>query len=85
MKLSISYTNKYDETTELNKICKYDENDTEYDVVGTIFWLVEQFKYFLKACGYAEVTTDRIVYLGHREKVVDSNGNVVFSPDKTNK
>ena len=70
-KLHFSFTDKL-ETTTLDRV--YNEEPEDF---GTIFWLMEEFKYFLKAVGFSEFMTDRIMYLEEGEKVIDKDGNVV--------
>jgi len=65
-KLHFSFTNEF-ETTTLDKTY----NDVDSEEFETIYWFVEEFKYFLKAIGFSESMTDRIVYLEAGEKVVD--------------
>lgn len=47
------------------------------DEFGSINWLLEEFKYFLKAMSFPQEMTDRIVYLNEDEKVIDANGEVI--------
>ena len=47
------------------------------DDFGSIHWLIEEFKYFLKAMSFSEQVTDRIVFLNEGEKVIDENGDVI--------
>ena len=44
---------------------------------GTIYWLLEEFKYFLKAMSFPQEMTDRILFLDDGEKVIDVNGEVI--------
>lgn len=69
-KLHFSFTNEF-ETTTLDKTYKTDDDEFE-----TIYWFVEEFKYFLKAIGFSESMTERIVYLENRKKVIDSSVEV---------
>lgn len=69
--LHFSFTNEF-ETTTLDKI--YHEDSDEFE---TIYWFVEEFKYFLKAMGFTESMTEHVVYLNEGEKVVDVDGNVL--------
>ena len=46
--------------------------------IGTITWLLEEFKYFLNALSFSEDMTNRIVYLEKGEKVIDENGEVIY-------
>ena len=73
IKLSITYTDELGETTSLEKTYSEDCHED----IGTADWLVNEFKYFLKACGYANETVDKIVFLEYGEKVIDVNGEVV--------
>ena len=68
--LHFSFTNEF-ETTTLDKTYKTDDDEFE-----TIYWFVEEFKYFLKAIGFSESMTERIVYLENGEKVIDSSVEV---------
>ena len=70
-KLHFSFTGEY-ETTTLDRV--YNEEPEDFE---TIWWLVEEFKYFLKAMGFSEFMTDRIVYLEEGEKVIDKDGEVL--------
>ena len=45
--------------------------------IGTLPWLLEEFKYFLNALSFSEDMTDKIVYLEKGEKVVNENGEVL--------
>lgn len=65
-KLHFSFSNEF-ETTTLDKIY-HDADSEEFE---TIYWFVEEFKYFLKAMGFSESMADRVVYLEAGEKVVD--------------
>ena len=49
-----------------------------HEDMGTAGWLLEQFKYFLKACGYANETVDKLIFLGYGEKVINANGEVIY-------
>lgn len=69
-KLHFSFTNEF-ETTTLDKTYKTDDDEFE-----TIYWFVEEFKYFLKAIGFSESMTERIVYLENGKKVIDSSVEV---------
>ena len=71
-KLHFSFTSDL-ETTTLNKEYHKEPGDFE-----TIFWFVEEFKQFLKAMGFADSLTDRIIFLENGEKVVGENGEVLF-------
>lgn len=71
IKLSFSFTDEFGETTTLEKTYN---DDSE---IGTLSWLVDQFKYFLHAYGFSEYMIDKIVYLKKDEKVVDENGEVL--------
>ena len=71
IRLAFSFTDSDGETTNLEKTF----NDSED--IDTIWWLLDEFKYFLKAMSFSEFMTDRIVYLEDGEKVVDSDGEVL--------
>ena len=53
-------------------------NEDCHEDMGTAGWLLEQFKYFLKACGYANETVDKLIFLGYGEKVINANGEVIY-------
>lgn len=61
------------ETTTLDRV--YNEEPEDFE---TIYWFLEEFKYFLKAMSFPEHLTDRIVYLEDGEKVIDINGEVLI-------
>ena len=71
--LSITYADELGETTSLTRVY----NEDCHEDLGTANWLVEQFKYFLKACGYANETVDKIVFLEYGEKVIGVNEEVI--------
>ena len=48
---------------------------------GRIDWLVEEFKYFLKAMSFPEIMTDRIICLDNGDKVVNASGDVLVERD----
>ena len=52
--------------------------DIEDEEIGTITWLLDEFKYFLNAMSFPECMTNNIVYLEKGEKVVDENGETVI-------
>ena len=70
-KLHFSFTDELETTTIYKEYHKCPED------FETIYWLVEEFKYFLKGIGFTESLTDRVVYLEDGEKVVDSYGQVL--------
>ena len=45
--------------------------------IGKIFWLLDEFKYFLNAMSFPESMTNNIVYLEKGEKVIDEDGKVI--------
>ena len=71
IKLLFSFTDDFGETATLEKTF----NDGMK--IGTVAWLLEEFKYFLKALSFSEYMTNRIIYLEKGEKVVDENGKVL--------
>ena len=71
IRLAFSFTDSDGETTNLEKTF----NDSED--IDTIWWLLDEFKYFLKAMSFNEFITDRIIYLEDGEKVVNSDGEVL--------
>lgn len=71
IRLAFSFTDSDGETTNLEKTF----NDGED--IDTIWWLLDEFKYFLKAMSFNEFITDRIIYLEDGEKVVNSDGEVL--------
>ena len=72
IKLLFSFTDDIGETAKLEKTF----NDC--NEIGTLHWLLEEFKYFLNALSFSEDMTNRIVYLEKGEKVVDENGEVLY-------
>ena len=72
IRLTFSFTDDVGETATLEKTF----NDC--DEIGTLTWLLEEFKYFLNALSFSEDMTDRIVYLEKGEKVIDENGEVIY-------
>ena len=72
IKLAFSFTDDYGETTSLEKTFN-DDND-----IGTITWLLDEFRYFLRAMSFRQDMTDNIVYLEKGEKVVSENGEVIY-------
>ena len=71
IRLTFSFTDDIGETATLEKTF----NDC--GEIGTLPWLLEEFKYFLNALSFSEDMTDRIVYLEKGEKVIDENGEVL--------
>ena len=69
--LRFSFTSDL-ETTTLDR--EYNECPEDFK---TIYWFLEEFKYFLKSMGFTESLTDRIVYLEDGEKVIDEDGRVL--------
>ena len=74
IKLLFSFTDYIGETATLEKTF----NDC--GEIGTLPWLLEEFKYFLNALSFSEDMTNRIVYLEKGEKVIDENGEVLYEP-----
>ena len=72
IRLTFSFTDDIGETATLEKTF----NDCSE--IGTLPWLLEEFKYFLNALSFSEDMTDRIVYLEKCEKVIDENGEVLY-------
>ena len=72
IRLTFSFTDDIGETATLEKTF----NDCSE--IGTLPWLLEEFKYFLNALSFSEDMTNRIVYLEKGEKVVDENGEVLY-------
>ena len=72
IRLTFSFTDDIGETVTLEKIF----NDC--NEIGTLPWILEEFKYFLNALSFSEDMTNRIVYLEKGEKVVDENGEVLY-------
>ena len=72
IRLTFSFTDDIGETAILEKTF----NDCSE--IGTLPWLLEEFKYFLNALSFSEDMTNRIVYLEKGEKVVDENGEVIY-------
>ena len=72
IKLLFSFTDDIGETATLEKTF----NDCSE--IGTLPWLLEEFKYFLNALSFSEDMTNKIIYLEKGEKVVDENGEVIY-------
>lgn len=72
IKLLFSFTDDVGETATLEKVF----NDC--NEIGTLTWLLDEFKYFLHALSFTEDMTNNIVYLEKGEKVVDENGEVIY-------
>ena len=72
IKLLLSFTDDIGETATLEKTF----NDCSE--IGTLTWLLEEFKYFLHSLSFSEDITNRIVYLEKDEKVIDENGEVIY-------
>ena len=72
IKLLFSFTDDIGETATLEKTF----NDC--NEIGTLPWLLEEFKYFLNALSFSEDMTNRIVYLEKGEKVVNKDGELVI-------
>ena len=72
IRLLFSFTDDIGETATLEKTF----NDC--NEIGTLTWLLDEFKYFLQARSFGEDMTNNIVYLAKGEKVVDENGEVVY-------
>lgn len=73
IRLTFSYIDEFGEKTTLDKTYHQDNEG-----VGELWWLVEEFKCFLHAHGFAKVSTDHIVYLEEGEKVVTKDGELVI-------
>ena len=71
IKLAFSFIDDRGETVNLEKIFCDGED------IGTIYWLLNEFKYFLNAMSFPERMTDRIVYLEQGDSVVDKHGTVL--------
>lgn len=72
IKLLFSFTDDVGETATLEKVF----NDC--NEIGTLTWLLDEFKYFLHALSFTEDMTNNIIYLEKGEKVVDENGEVIY-------
>ena len=72
IKLLFSFTDDIGETATLEKTF----NDC--NEIGTVTWLLEEFKYFLHSLSFSEDMTNKIIYLEKSEKVVDENGEVIY-------
>ena len=72
IKLLFSFTDDIGETATLEKTF----NDCSK--IGTLTWLLEEFKYFLNALSFSEDMTNKIVYLEKGEKVIDEHGEVIY-------
>ena len=72
IKLLFSFTDDIGETATLEKTFNDCNN------IGTLPWLLEEFKYFLNALSFSEDMTNRIVYLEKGEKVINKDGELVI-------
>ena len=72
IKLLFSFTDDIGETATLEKTF----NDC--NEIGTLTWLLEEFKYFFFFFCFSEDMTNRIIYLEKGEKVIDENGEVLY-------
>jgi hypothetical protein len=72
IKLLFSFTDDRGENVTLEKTFN-DDND-----IGTITWLLDEFKYFLHAMSFSEALTNNIIYLEKGEKVIGENGEVIY-------
>ena len=72
IRLTFSFTDDIGETATLDKTFNYCSE------IGTLPWLLEEFKYFLNALSFSEDMTNRIVYLEKGEKVVNKDGELVI-------
>lgn len=72
IRLTFSFTDDIGETATLEKTF----NDC--NEIGTLTWLLEEFKYFLNALSFSEDMTNRIIYLEKGEKVIGENGEVIY-------
>ena len=72
IRLTFSFTDDIGETATLEKTFNYCSE------IGTLTWLLEEFKYFLNALSFSEDMTNKIIYLEKGEKVVDENGEVLY-------
>jgi hypothetical protein len=66
-KLLFSFTDDRGETTTLEKTFNVDSYEDDF---GTVYWLLDEFKYFLQAVSFPSSLTDRLVYLEPNEEVV---------------
>jgi hypothetical protein len=66
-KLLFSFTDDRGETTTLEKTFNVDSYEDDF---GTIYWLLDEFKYFLQAVSFPSSLTDRLVYLEPNEDIV---------------
>lgn len=76
-KISFTFTDDIGETTSLQKTFTGDGEE-----IGKIDWLLDEFKYFLKAMSFPEDMTDRIVYLKKGEKLINENGEVLIEVEQ---
>ena len=72
IKLLFSFTDDIGETATLEKTFNY------CGEIGTLSWLLDEFKYFLNALSFSEGMTNNIVYLEKGEKIIDENGEVLY-------
>ena len=73
IKLLFSFTDDIGETATLEKTF----NDC--NEIGTLPWLLEEFKYFLHSLSFSEDMTNTSVYLEKAAKVVDGIGEVIYA------
>ena len=72
IRLTFSFTDEYNETTTL------DRTYNDCSDIGKLDWLLDEFKYFLRAYGFNESMTNNIVYIEKGEAVIDENGEVIY-------
>lgn len=70
--LAFSFTDEIGETIELKKTF------TDNSDIGSITWLLDEFKYFLRSLSFPQEMTDNIIYLNMGDKVVDMDGETIF-------
>lgn len=71
-KFSASYTDSSGETTEMNKTYNIDVED-----IDTIWFLVNEFKCFLSAYGFADFQVENVIWLEQGWKVLDENDELI--------
>ena len=71
-KFSVSYTDSSGETTVMNKTYNKDVED-----IDTILFLLDEFRCFLKAYGFADFQVENVIWLEPGWKVLDENSELV--------
>ena len=63
---------------DIGETAKLEKTFNDCNEIGTLPWLIEEFKYFLHSLSFSEDMTNRIVYLEKGEKVINKDGELVI-------